>query len=452
MLQTFFFLILVDKKTSLMRKFNLILISLIIFNLLVENACKKPVSQPQNIACAIAGLPDIKISTEQGDSLFPMCFKLMVKQPIDHQDTSKGFFWQKVYLSHKSFDRPVVLVTEGYYANYNRITELANFINANQIEVEHRYFGESKPDSMIWNKLNLKQATADLNHIRQLFRKIYTKKWVSTGISKGGQTTIAYRYFYPNDVAASVPYVAPLTFAREDARIPVFIAQKTGTKAYRDRIYAFQRYVLKNKALLLPYFKKKAKEKEWTFKDIGGIETAFEYGILEYAFVMWQWGNDCSQIPSKDTNPEKIMKYLVDIDPYSFFSDQDARLLRPYFYQALTEMGIYTYDTKPFADLLMKVKNPNFEFTMENKIPIPYSDTLNKKMAAWLKAKGNNMIYIYGGNDPWFSTSVEIDSTKTNALKLVKKSGSHKTRIYNFDKSIQKQVKDSLKKWLNLIE
>ncbi|OYT16326.1 MAG: hypothetical protein B7C24_08305 [Bacteroidetes bacterium 4572_77] len=89
-------------------------------------------------------------------------YELHIKQPIDHADTSKGFFHQKVYLSHKSFASPTVIVTSGYDVNQIYNSELTSLLEANQILVEHRYFGESMPDSMDYRFLNLKQATAIL--------------------------------------------------------------------------------------------------------------------------------------------------------------------------------------------------------------------------------------------------------------------------------------------------
>ena len=43
------------------------------------------------------------------------------------------------------------------------------------------------------------------------------------GISKGGQTTIFHRYFYPADVDISVPYVAPLNLEYVDPRLDKFL-------------------------------------------------------------------------------------------------------------------------------------------------------------------------------------------------------------------------------------
>ena len=196
-------------------------------------------------------LPDVIFTKIETAKDYKSSYELKIKQPLDHSDASKGYFYQRAFLSHKGDDRPTVIVTQGYSRTANRIGELAEFIGANQIDVEHRFFGESMPDSLDYNYLNLKQATADLHHIRQIFGAIYTGKWVSTGISKGGATTIYYRYYYPDDVDVSVPYVAPINREVEDQRLYSFL-ESVGSDECRENIRAFQERILSNRDEVLP--------------------------------------------------------------------------------------------------------------------------------------------------------------------------------------------------------
>lgn len=53
------------------------------------------------------------------------------------------------------------------------------------------------------------------------------------GISKGGQTTVYHRYFYPEDVEISVPYVAPLNLEKIDPRLEKFLSKLGGTPENR---------------------------------------------------------------------------------------------------------------------------------------------------------------------------------------------------------------------------
>ena len=101
--------------------------------------------------------------------------------------------------------------------------EVEQILSANNIGVEYRYFGKSIPDSMQWEYLTIEQAAADLHAVNLLFKQLYKGKWFSTGISKGGQTTIYYKYFYPEDIDVAIPYVAPIDNALEDTRIYTFL-------------------------------------------------------------------------------------------------------------------------------------------------------------------------------------------------------------------------------------
>ena len=146
--------------------------------------------------------------------LYPEKYLVRVTQEVDPLGKQAGTFKQRVVLCHIGFDRPTVLVTEGYGGAYAlRETyqeELSKLLNANVIFVEYRYFLESKPDPLNWDYLTAENSAYDLHRITELFKQIYTGKWISTGISKGGQTTTLYRAYFPDDVDFSVPYVAPL--------------------------------------------------------------------------------------------------------------------------------------------------------------------------------------------------------------------------------------------------
>ena len=392
--------------------------------------------------------PDIEIITEKGDSIYKQCYRIMLKQPLDHNNPEKGYFEQKIYLSHISTDLPTVIITEGYTANRKYTSELADLLHANQIIVEHRYFGESMPDSIDWKYLNVKQAAADHHQIIELFKEIYTGKWISTGISKGGQTTLFFNYLYPNDVDAAVPYVAPLIFSDRDERSIDFL-KKVGTKETRDKVFAFQKALLERKNELMPYFEKLAFENRNDFHI--GFDKAYEYSVLEYAYAFWQWGRFSSEdIPEANAKPEIMIRHLENVDAISFFTDETFRTLASYFYQAITEMGIYTYDTEQFKGLLTAVENPNFLMSAPEGAKIVYNGELMQKVKTHLQSNGNNILYIYGEYDPWSACAVELIEGNTNALKMIKKEGSHRTRIRSFSDEEQKQMADSLAKWLEI--
>ncbi len=160
---------------------------------------------------------------------FNQRYLLWVEQDLDHKNPNGHKFRQRVFLSHKDVTKNVVLVTNGYWSfngfNPDYSNEITDILDANQIMVEHRYFPPSVPDSTSfdWKYLNIENSAADLHHVTEILKKIYKKKWLSTGISKSGQTSIYYKYFYPEDVSVTVPVVAPLNFSTEEKLVYKFL-------------------------------------------------------------------------------------------------------------------------------------------------------------------------------------------------------------------------------------
>lgn len=88
-------------------------------------------------------------------------------QPLDHRHPEKGSFRQRVIVAHVGFDRPTVIVTEGYGAAYALRSqyreELSKLLNANMIFVEYRYFLESTPEPKDWQYLTAENSADDLS-------------------------------------------------------------------------------------------------------------------------------------------------------------------------------------------------------------------------------------------------------------------------------------------------
>ena len=208
----------------------------------------------------LESLPQIlSVERIQSDPEYTEAFLIFIEQPLDHQNPDGKKFKQKFYLSHKDFNLPVVIELDGYNIDYNRANELASILKCNKIVVEHRYFGKSVSDGIDWNYLTIEQSANDHHKIIETLKEIYYGKWVTTGISKGGQTTYIHKYFFPDDAEASVCYVAPLNLAEEDPRIYHFL-DNVGTKECRDKMVNFQREVLKRKDRLISLLKKEAEE------------------------------------------------------------------------------------------------------------------------------------------------------------------------------------------------
>ncbi len=388
---------------------------------------------------------------DKGDE-FTERYLLWVEQGIDSKYPNINTFKQRVFLSHKSLDRPMVFVTEGYWANYakhpNYKNELTTILDANQIVVEHRYFAPSVPDTSIfdWKYLTIENAAADHHHVVEILKQIYHKKWLNTGISKGGQTAMYHKYFYPNDVTVSVPVVAPLNFSKEERRVYRHL-ENVGTPECRAAILAYQTEMLKNKKKYIKQFKKLAKSEGQTYQRVGGIEKGYELTVLEYSFAFWQWGSSCGQIPKVDVGAKRMVDHLNKIAGVSWISDQGIANQQPFFYQAMLQFGMYGYDITPFKEWVSFDQNPTFEFTFPEGVIVEYSPETHHKVDCFIRHKAQNMVFIVGGVDPWGAPSVEIP-LETNSLKIIKKGGSHRTRIMNLPKEDRELVISTIREWM----
>ena len=373
-------------------------------------------------------------------------------QPLDHKHPEKGSFSQRIVVSHVGFDRPTVIVTEGYgaaYALYPKYREeLSRLFNTNMIFVEYRYFLESTPEPRDWKYLTAESSADDLHAIRNAFKTIYPGKWIATGISKGGQTAMLYRTFYPEDVDITVPYVGPLCYGVEDGRHEPFLRQ-VGTEDERRKIEDFQLEVLKRKATLLPRFEKYCAEKKYEF--FGTVEEIYDYSVLEYSFAFWQWGTPVSTIPANNATDDEIYKHFMAISEPSYFAKGGGN--ESFFIQAARELGYYGYDVKPFKKYL-SIKSSK-GYLKRLMLPadgkdIKFDKTLSKKITKFLKKNDPKMVFIYGEIDPWSAAAVTwLDTSKKKNMHIfVEPRGSHKARINTLPENMKQEAIRIIKEWL----
>ena len=369
----------------------------------------------------IATISEIK-PLEKGE--FAEKYVTYFNQPLDHQHPEKGSFRQRVVVSHIGFDRPTVIVTEGYGASYalnpKYREELSKMFNTNMVFVEYRYFLESTPNPRDWQYLTAESSADDLHAVRQALKDIYPNKWIATGISKGGQTAMLYRTFYPNDVDITVPYVGPLCYGVEDGRHEPFLRQ-VGTADERRKIEDFQLEVLKRKSTLLPRFEKHCQEKKYEFN--ASTEEIYDYSVLEYSFAFWQWGTPVSTIPANNASDDEIYKHFMAISEPSYFAKGGGN--ESFFVQAARELGYYGYEIK-------------------------FDKTLSKKITKFLKKNDPKMLFVYGEIDPWSAAATTWLNTdkKENVHIFVEPRGSHLARINTLPEDMKQKAISILKKWL----
>lgn len=376
-------------------------------------------------------------------------YVVTIRQPLDHKHPEKGSFTQRVVISHEGFDRPTVLVTEGYGGDYalnpRYQDELAGLFHTNTVFVEHRYFSGSVPDTVDWQYLTAPNSASDLHLITTLFKQIYPQKWISTGISKGGQTALIYRAFFPNDVDITVPYVAPVSRSAEDGRHEPFL-NVVGDKKTRQAILSFQREVLKRRGEIIPLMEKFCMEKQLSFRI--SMNEVLDYCVLEYSFAFWQWGTPASQIPANSATTEVLFKHLTEISGPDYFAT--GQPTQAFFIQAARELGYYGYDIEPFKDLLFIRTSKDYlqRIMLPEGITIQFQPELYKKLTNFIVTSDPRLIFVYGEYDPWTSVGITKLDGKKNMFVAIQPKGSHRARINTLPDSLRNKVIKTINLWL----
>jgi hypothetical protein len=431
------------KKVNYARLFSLmVILTLMVFFLI---SCS---GRSRDIVAELQKIPGLVAQEMEPETpFFQKKYAIKLIQPLDHENPEAGFFQQRMFLSHADFDRPMALITEGYAAGKNDVQELAEILEANELQVEYRYFGESKPDKIDWNLLNSHQASNDYHRIYKLFKRIYKKKWVSAGWSKGGQTSLIYHRQFPDDVVAVIAYDAPVNLALEEPRIDAFF-ENVGDELCRHRLILFQRSILRGKSGILPLYEEYCEEKAFTFTKITPLK-AFEYTVLEYPFSFWQYHTiDCNVIPGEGATPQEMFDHLREVVSLGSYTDRafNSTAMK----QFATELGYYRYVTKNIKDLLSEEEDdyPNNAFAPEDA-GLTFNPTFMEDINKWLLTQGNNIIYIYGENDPWSAPHLK-NLGATNAKIFWVKNGNHYSFIRTLSQTQQEEVFQTLEEWLGM--
>lgn len=91
---------------------------------------------PTELQKRLQNLPDISDIKPMQSDAYPEKYVFFINQLLDPHHPEAGNFKQRVILSHVGFDRPTVLVTEGYAAHYathpRYQEELSKLFNANR--------------------------------------------------------------------------------------------------------------------------------------------------------------------------------------------------------------------------------------------------------------------------------------------------------------------------------
>lgn len=364
---------------------------------------------PPDIADQLRAIPGMTLVSEQLPP--PVAgyrfFRMTYRQPADHLNPQGGTFEQRFQLLHKGTDRPMVLHTTGYnMPEFAFRSEPTRLLDANQISTEQRFFLPSRPDPADWSKLTIWQAATDHHKLINALKPIYSAKWISTGASKGGMTSVYHRRFYPRDLAGVVAYVAPNDRVnRSDDAYDRFFDVVGNSAACRAALNNFQIEAFNRRTDLVNRYEAFAVTNGLTFNRVfGSADAAFEFAVLDTRWAFWQFfgQSSCSSVPPVTATTDEIFQFIDQVASWSFYADQGIIPFEPYFYQAATQLGWPQLKFKYVRDLL---RYPGLYNEANSSLPRDLRSGHDSwpmiDIDHWVTKTSSQMLFVYGANDPW---------------------------------------------------
>jgi hypothetical protein len=406
---------------------------------------------PDQMLAALEALPNVNDVTEVPTMTAGYTYYVLhFVQPTDHADPASPTFLQEVSLLHKDVAAPLVIQTSGYWDYYlDSPVELTEILGANQISIEHRFFGASRPDPADWSKLTIEQMADDEHAIVQALGTIYQGTKLATGGSKGGMTAIYYRRFFPDDVDGTVPYVAPISYAELDPRYPPFLAQ-VGDGGCRAQVRADAVEMLQNRrAALVAAATAQAMDQGYAYTRIP-IGPAVEGSVVSLEWAFWQYfGEDyCAQVPSTTDADANLFAFLDMISPVSGNDDAEVAAFEAYDYQAYAQLGYPDDGTDAYLKPYEMYDDHDFSNALPLGVAMPAYDggAAMHDIDDYVETGGDRLLFEYGQWDPWSGGMFTLGNAADSAM-YVEAAGTHDSELNGLETPDQDAVMSMLARW-----
>jgi len=257
---------------------------------------------------------------------------------------------------------------------------------------------------------------------------------------------VFFRRFHPEDVDATLAYVAPI--AREDDARFVDFQAAVGTPGCRARLRDFQRAVLSRRDTLRPRMDGLAAQRGLTFEHLGA-ERALEHAVIEHTFYFWQYDTPsrCDTVPDASADDARLLAELDGRVGLESFSDADVEDYGPYYFQAALELGY----PRPFeAHLEDLLRHPGTDipavYVPPGTAPVFRPEAM-PDVQDWVSREGERLMFVYGGNDPWSAAPYVLGGARDSFLFMVPE-GNHSARLELLPEPERTEALDILRRWM----
>ena len=421
----------------------------------VVNVTLEEVLADNDLFSVIKENPDTAAMTmkEYGDLNYLSQYSMYILQPVNHDQPGGDKFKQKVCILFRGYDRPTIMVTEGYLWNgFSDAEDIGKNLNANMVHVEHRNFGESyNQDKGKWEYETSAQASADLHAVYQALKPIFKGKWMSAGTSKNGETSIDYAYYYPDDMDLAAAFCSPFNLSLTDKRYGKYLFYVSGTEEVRDKLEKSIRTALENGEEGL--YKKACKHHEE--KNLPAPSFAeYVFNCFDTFFNFYQYIHPSRHQKQIEAITENEDKFVTEI--CNTIADNRDPETYTYFVDCAKEQGFPNPGYDYFADLLegtgFKAEDGLTSLLKEEDrwLVKHYDNSQRTKMCEDFFVNSTTpLLLYYSKDDPW--SAGQPEKTGPNVKKVINPTGIHSSHINDPNycpADIKKEVMDFISTYI----
>lgn len=389
---------------------------------------------------------------EKGSLEYKEQYSVLFRQDLDHGHEGGDTFQQRVAILFRGFDRPTILVTEGYsWRGFRDAEDLGVNLDANMVHVEHRNFGESVSQDKEWQYETSAQASADLHAVYQALRPILRGKWMCCGTSKNGETAMDYAYFYPNDMCMAAAFCSPFSTSLFDDRYGPYLFNEVSTEQNREIMKAGIRMGLEN-------------GENGIYKSVCvKMEAAnqLQPSFTEYVFELFGVFFEVFQYTSRDRQ-EKVLQGIV-ADELSLRDHVCENILDSrdenyytYYIDCVKEQGYVDAGYGYYADMLegtsfnindyfyhmLKAEDRRLIGTYDNSVRVD-------QIRNFFTNSTCPLLLYYSHDDPY--SAAQPEKTGPNVKKIINPIGVHHYKLndpYYCPEAIKNEVMDYVSKYM----
>ena len=357
-------------------------------------------------------------------------YSMFIEQPIDHNQPDGDTFQQRVSILFRGFDRPTILVTEGYFwSGFGDGEDFGINLNANMVHVEHRNFGESfNQDRGKWEYETIAQASADLHAVYQTLKPIFKGKWMSMGTSKSGETSMDYAYYYPNDMDLAAAFCSPFNVSLDDKRFGDYLFNEANTEEVRNLVKKHIRTALENGEDGL--YKVCCEQLKQQFPLPSFSE--YVYNVFDNFFTIFQYTIPSQHVAAIEDMTQSTESFTASI--CNNISQNRGMGFYTYYVDCAKEQGFPNPGYDYFADLLQgtsfKVEDIWKAYLTEEDqgLEKQYDNSVRRDMLDnFFMNSPIPLLFFYSQCDPWSAT--QPAKLGPNAKMIINPVGIHSPKI-----------------------